>query len=436
MINSIEVKDSIEYPPIWRTVRLKDIGFLQNGISQGKDYFGFGYPFVSYGNIYNDTLELEHIQGLANSSTDEQKLYSVKEGDVFFTRTSETIDEIGISATALKTIPQATFSGFVIRLRPIKRKILKEYSKYFFKAHINRQFLSREINLVTRASLSQNTLSNLPVLLPNHDIQNSIANFLDIKTNAIDKKEKLLIKKIDFYKEFRKSLINQAVTKGINKNVPIKSSNNRWITGIPKNWVVQRLKDSYNLFTGNSISDKSIFENSTDAIPYVATKDIDFYTGQITYDNGIYIPKSDKSFKRAKPNTTLICIEGANAGKKIGFTDKEIAFVNKLCAIKSKSRLNNDKYLYYFTQSNMFNSQFFALINGLIGGVSVSLIRYFDILIPPKEEQNEIVKYLDQRLSTIDKIISNIQSQINNLKELRRSLINDVVTGKINVTNE
>ena len=199
---------------------------------------------------------------------------------------------------------------------------------------------------------------------------------------------------------------------------------------------MKRLKDCFHLFTGNSISDKSGFENPVDSIPYVATKDIDFYTGKITYDNGIYIPIVDKSFKRAKPNTTLICIEGANAGKKIGFTEQKVAFVNKLCAIKRNNQINYDKYLYYFTQTNLFNSQFFSLLNGLIGGVSVSLIRQLNVLIPSKDEQVEIVEYLDSRLSQIDQIITNIQAQITTLKELRKTLINDVVTGKIKVNNE
>ena len=91
-----------EVPKGWRVVRLKDLGFLPNGISKGGDYFGFGSPFVSYGNVYNNTISLEKINAYANSTLEDQQAYSCNCGDVFFTRTSETIEEIGFSATCLK----------------------------------------------------------------------------------------------------------------------------------------------------------------------------------------------------------------------------------------------------------------------------------------------------------------------------------------------
>jgi type I restriction enzyme S subunit len=145
------------------------------------------------------------------------------------------------------------------------------------------------------------------------------------------------------------------------------------------------------------------------------------------------VPINDKSFKRAKKNSTLICIEGANAGKKMGFTDKEICFVNKLCSIKGKNKNVNDKYSFYFMNSKAFDNQFSSLISGLIGGVSINQIKFFNVLLPPAEEQSEIAEYLDQKTATIDKIVENISDQINRLKELRKTLINDVVTGKIKI---
>ncbi len=425
-----------DVPQHWIVKRVKDLGFLQNGISNGKDYFGFGFPFVSYGNIYNDALEIKKITGLANSSLEDQKIYSVLEGDVFFTRTSETVDEIGISATCFTTIPNATFSGFVIRLRPNRKKILKEFSKYFFKSHINREYLSKQISLVTRASLSQNLLNMLPVLIPPLSEQSYIAQYLDRKTQAIDHTIYILTEKTNCYKELRKSIINDAVCKGLDKNVELLESGIDWIGEIPKHWVIKRAKDSYSLFTGNSISDKGFFENKTDSTNYISTKDINVETGQIDYDNGVYIPKSDKSFKISKAYSTLICVEGANAGKKIGFTDKDVCFVNKLCSIKTSNKQNFDKYFYYFTLSPIFEKQFFSILNGLIGGVSLSSIKYFNIISPPKEEQIQIATYLDGKTQKIDAIVKNITAQIEALKELRKTLINDVVTGKLKVTEE
>ena len=434
-------KDSgIDYlgniPEQWEVKRLKDLGSLQNGISQGKDYFGFGFPFVSYGNVYNNTIEPRFVDGLANSSKKEQQHYSVLEGDVFFTRTSETVDEIGISATALQTIHKATFSGFVIRLRPKKSKITKEYSNFFFKAHTNRLFLSKEISLVTRASLSQNKLNNLPVLLPNKTQQTAIATYLDRKTSAINQKIALLELKTIHYQQLRKSLINETVCRGLDKTVKLKDSGIEWIRKIPEHWEAKRLKDKYNLFTGNSISDKSLFENKINSLDYVSTKDIDIETGQIMYDNGVYIPKNVKSFKIAKANSILLCLEGGSAGKKVGFNTKDICFVNKLCSMKGKTKNVNEKYQFYCIQSPVFERQFFAILNGLIGGVSLNSIKFFNILYPPDQEQAAIAAYLDEKTQQIDSITTSIKSQIETLKELRKTLINNVVTGKINIIDK
>lgn len=122
------------------------------------------------------------------------------------------------------------------------------------------------------------------------------------------------------------------------------------------------------------------------------------------------------------------------AGIKLTFVDRKVAFVNKLCAIKSFNKQVWDKYLFYLLQSNLFNSQFFELLSGLIGGVSLGLLKYFNIVVPSLNEQKEIADYLDAKTVTIDGIVKNIEIQIATLKELRKTLINEVVTGKVKVT--
>ena len=155
-----------DIPEHWGVKKLKYIGRCQNGISQGADYFGSGYPFVSYGDVYNNIMLPFAVEGLAKSTDEDKFAYSVKEGDVFFTRTSETIEEIGFTSTCIKTIDNATFSGFLIRFRPYKGFLYSGFSKYYFRSQLHRRFFVKEMNLVTRASLSQDLLKRLPVLLP------------------------------------------------------------------------------------------------------------------------------------------------------------------------------------------------------------------------------------------------------------------------------
>ena len=210
-------KDSgVEYlgriPSNWKAKRLRYIGKCQNGISKGGEFFGSGYPFVSYGDVYNNLVLPETVSGLIESTPEEQENYSVTAGDIFFTRTSETIEEVGFTSVCLKTIEKATFAGFVIRVRPFTEELVPDYSKYYFSSDAHRRFFVKEMNLVTRASLSQDLLKRLPVLIPSKDEQKEIADYLDKKCTAINtaiEQKQNLIEKLT---EYKKSLIYECVT--------------------------------------------------------------------------------------------------------------------------------------------------------------------------------------------------------------------------------
>ncbi|GAA5043232.1 hypothetical protein GCM10011506_46200 [Marivirga lumbricoides] len=425
------------------TVRLKDLGTLQNGISKGKDYFGEGFPFVSYGNVYNDSIQLDEIKTLANSTTEDQKQYSVQEGDVFFTRTSETIDEIGISATAQTTIPNAIFSGFVIRLRPNKRLIKKEYSKYFFKADVNRQFLSREINLVTRASLSQNTLSNLPVILPDFKEQTAIAEYLDTKTQAIDKKVNLLEKKIGYHQELRKNLINESVTQGIDKNVELQTSELGFKT--PKNWLRYRLKDLGSLYSGLSGKSGDDFnqDDNPDNKGFIPFTNIANNTYLKRDHLGTVVVNEGEKQNRVRKGDIffLMSSEGyEDIGKSAALAeDIEETYLNSFCkGYRVNPRKTNPYFLNYLMLSDYYRQLLIVEGKGFTRiNLKMEKVNDFLVYIPDTlSAQDEIVKFLDAKLDTIAKIIANIQTQITTLKELRKTLINDVVTGKIKVSHE
>ena len=201
-----------EIPEHWSVIRLRHLGNLQNGISKGGDYFGEGYPFLNYGDAYQNMFLKEPLSGLAKSNEEDQNTYSVKEGDVFFTRTSETVEEIGFSSVCLKTIDKAIFSGFLIRFRPSTSDLNSKFSGYYFRSNIHRRYFVKEMNLVTRASLGQNLLKNLPVILPPLSEQQAIADYLDTKCSQIDELITLKQQKITELQDYKKSLIYEYVT--------------------------------------------------------------------------------------------------------------------------------------------------------------------------------------------------------------------------------
>lgn len=201
-----------EVPAHWKVVPLRHLGKLQNGISKSGEYFGSGFPFISYGDIYKNASLPLYANGLAESSEEDRLLYSVQKGDVFFTRTSETMNDIGIASTCLQSIENAIFSGFTIRFRQSDQKLNEHFSKYYFRMGHLQTFFEKQINLVTRASLGQDILKQLPVCLPPLQEQQSIANYLGNVTCKIDTLIAKAQKAIELLKERRTALISSVVT--------------------------------------------------------------------------------------------------------------------------------------------------------------------------------------------------------------------------------
>ena len=198
------------------TMLCRYLGTLQNGISEAGDFFTEGTPFVNYGDVYKNEVLPSAVNGVAKATAGHQKTYSVEKGDIFFTRTSETIDEIGLTSVCNETIPQAIFSGFVIRFRPKKDVFHVPYARYFFRSRRVRDFFTQEMNLVTRVSLGQTLLKNLPVLLPDLETQIAIATQLDIKCNTIEVLMAKLNDELTLFAEFRTRLISDVVTGKLN----------------------------------------------------------------------------------------------------------------------------------------------------------------------------------------------------------------------------
>lgn len=215
--SNVKMKDSgIDWigdiPEHWEVKSLRYIGNCQNGVSQGADYFGSGFPFVSYGNVYSNLVLPQQVEGLAKSTESDRANFSVKKGDVFFTRTSETIEEIGLTSTCLETIENAIFAGFLIRFRPFEGLLFEGFSKYYFRSQLHRISFVKEMNLVTRASLSQGLLKKMPVFLPSIEEQQQIAEYLDTKIQEIDTLIDKENKRIELLREYRQSLISEVIT--------------------------------------------------------------------------------------------------------------------------------------------------------------------------------------------------------------------------------
>ncbi|WP_418509232.1 restriction endonuclease subunit S [Corallibacter sp.] len=201
-----------EIPAHWEVKPLRHIGKTQNGLSKGGEYFGTGFPFLTYSDVYNNRELPYNLSGLAETSYEERKQFSVKSGDVFFTRTSETVDDIGFSSTCFESVENGTFAGFLIRFRPNKNVLDMGFSKFYFSSSTHRPFFVGQMNLVIRASLSQDHLKQMPILLPPLSEQKEIAYYIETASAKIETAISLKEKEINKLQEYKSSLINSVVT--------------------------------------------------------------------------------------------------------------------------------------------------------------------------------------------------------------------------------
>lgn len=192
-------------------------------------------------------------------------------------------------------------------------------------------------------------------------------------------------------------------------------------------WKTKKLGEIGTIFNGNSINErikKEKYTNLDNGFPFIATKDVNFETHQIDYENGVKIPFDEKKFKIAHKNSVLICVEGGSAGKKTAYNSKDICFGNKLFAIETKDKID-PKFVYYWYLTPYFLESFKHQMHGIIGGVSMNNFKNIQIPIPSFHDQLHIVKILDEAFEKIEKVKQNTEKSIQNSKDIFKSYLQD-----------
>ena len=153
---------------------------FRNGLSKGKEFFGKGSPFIRYTDVYNNRfLKSEHIKALVECTPAELEKLRVSRGDVLFTRTSETAEDIGWSSVVLENIDKCVFNGFTIKASPKTEFLLPEYCSYCFSTIEFRNYVASHCSFTTRASLTGKTLAEYNLPVPSLKYQKKVVEMLD-----------------------------------------------------------------------------------------------------------------------------------------------------------------------------------------------------------------------------------------------------------------
>lgn len=263
--------------------------------------------------------------------------------------------------------------------------------------------------------------------MPSIENQQRMVTYLDTKLSEIDHQVSLLTSKRDAYLRLKKSIINHAVTRGLNPNVKMKDSGIEWIGEVPEHWEVKRMKDicalSPNIKSCSEYEYGSYLPMEGLRLDQIETSDELVSTLQ-----GKYTPFEDNDLLVAKVTP---CFENGNIAIAKGLTNG-VGFGSSEIFVLRANKYNNIRFLFYMSLSSKFQDKACATMCG-VGGlkrISPLFMKTYIMAIPPSTEQNAIATYLDDKCAKIDAIVSNLDKQISRYADLKRSLIDEVITGK------
>jgi type I restriction enzyme S subunit len=172
--------------------KFSDLYAMSSGISSKPEQAGHGFPFVSFSTVFNNYFLPDALPDLMDTSEQEQEKYSIQKGDILLTRTSETIDELGMSCVALKDYPTATYSGFVKRLRPTQKDITYDkYMGFYLRSKYFRKTMTNNAFITLRASLNEAIFSYINLYLPDFRTQKKIGDFLHLLNTKIELNQRI-----------------------------------------------------------------------------------------------------------------------------------------------------------------------------------------------------------------------------------------------------
>ncbi|MDB8850914.1 restriction endonuclease subunit S [Peptostreptococcus anaerobius] len=277
--------------------------------------------------------------------------------------------------------------------------------------------------------LYQKDFNEFIYTIPELKEQKLIANFLDKKGSEINAIIEKIENQINLLKNYKKSLITETVTKGLNKNVSMKDSGIEWIGEIPEEWDVSKIKYSLILMGSGSTPDSSNPLNYDGEINWIQSGDLygKSYITETEKTITKYALHGNKSLKRYIAPFVVVAMYGASVGN-IALSQID-SYTNQACCVMKGDNSLDNKYLYYFLIANKHEMLMLA-IGGTQPNISQQLIKNLTIIIPKFNDQLEIVEFLDKKCSEIDSVISKKERQLDLIKGHRKSLIYEYVTGK------
>lgn len=311
-------------------------------------------------------------------------------------------------------------------------KVHSQYYRFLLKSVRYIEALQSTSNLVRDGqALRYENFCMVPLIVPPLSEQQKIAQFLDDKTAKIEQAVDLAEKQIALLKEHKQILIQNAVTRGLNPDVPLKDSGVEWIGLVPEHWEVKKLKYLGNAIIGLTYSPDDLCDESEGIL---VARSSNIQNGSFVYSDNVYVKKQIPKKLQLKEQDILICSRNGSRDL-IG----KCAYITKdqekqtFGAFTTVFRSKYNPYLFYILNSEIFKRLSGNFLTSTINQLTINNLNSIQVALPPLLEQKKIANCLEVQTAKIDQAIALKTAHIEKLKEYKSVLINDVVTGKVRV---
>lgn len=382
------------FPEDWEIKPMSDLFEFKNGLNKEKEFFGYGTPIINYMDVFNHYgLFKKHIKGKVSLDSRELTAYSAKKGDVFFTRTSETQQEIGMSSVLLEDIKNCVFSGFVLRGRSLK-PFDDTYKKFCFRSEEVRKQIISSSSYTTRALTNGKLLSKIQIPLPPTLIeQKAIATALTDIDNLITNLETLITKK----KALKQGAMQQLLT------------GKKRLKGFTGDWETKKLGEIFDITAGGDLTKEEFSTFKTEKYIYPvfsnshSNKGLYGYYKTYDYDG----------------NSITISARGG-----IGFTEFRIGKykpIGRLLVLFPEKNIDCK-----FIQEYINLKIEFSVESTGVPQLTAPQVSKYKISFPKIKEQKAIAEIL----SDMDTEIEVLEQQKSKTQYLKQGMMQELLTGK------
>ena len=389
-------------------------------------YLDEGIPLFRSQNVTNNGFLMDDIAFISEEVDESMKGTRVKPGDVLLNITGASIGRCYYTSDDFE---RGNVNQHVCIIRPKRNKVKPGYLHYCIISDMGQQQIDLTQTGANREGLAVEDIKGFVFDIPSLSVQQRIVDYLDEKLAKIDERIAVLEKQQGAYARLKKSVIHQAVTRGLNPNVPLKDSGTEWIGMIPEHWNVRRIKEVGELKLGKMLDEKP--KDGYSLRPYLKSKNIGWLELKLDEVEDMFFSESEMNILRLHEGDIVIS-EGGEVGKSAYWTGElqECYIQNSVQKLTLYKGFCSKYYLYLsFLLGQM--GYYKSIVNLVsIMHLTYEKLRKVVVLCPPLSEQQAIASYLDEKCAKIDAAIENIGKQIDASKLLKRALINEVITGQ------